>query len=204
MRVPVDRIVLGAVIPVSIYYVGRKMDLALEGAIAASVWCLLLMAFFLIRRREFDGYSAIGALYGVSELAGLLVSHNPDWYLYASIVSDGVVGAVFIFSMLARRSLIQVLAEQTAGLDAFPEAVRKSRHYRPLWLRLSLVWGGAYLAKGAFKWGVLSVAPVEVYLVVRTILDWPLTFVLMAFSFWYPKRYWGRGFEAEAGREAAS
>lgn len=45
MRVPVDRIVLGAVIPVTIYYVGRKMDLALEGAIIASVWCLLLMGF---------------------------------------------------------------------------------------------------------------------------------------------------------------
>lgn len=142
-------------------------------------------------------------MYGVSELAGLLVTHDPDWYLFSSIISDGVVGAVFLVSMLMRRSLIQVLAEQTAGLDAFPEAVRKSRHYRPLWFRLSLVWGGAYLLKGAFKWMMLLVSPVEVYLVVRTVLDWPFTFALMAFSFWYPKRYWGRVFTAEEREEPA-
>lgn len=191
-RVPVDRIVLGAVIPTVIYYAGSKMGHSLGGAVVASTWSIGVMAWFLWRLREFDGYSAIGAAYGVSELAGLLASGNPDWYLLSPIVSDWVVGGVFVGSMLVRRPLIQTLAEQTAGLDAFPEAVRESVYYRPLWLRLSLVWGGAYFLKGAVKWATWHTMPMEAYLSLRALLDWPVIFGLMAFSFWYPKRYWHR------------
>lgn len=187
---PVNRILLGAVAPTLIYYVGRKVDYALAGAVAASLWSLGVMAWFLLKEHEFDGYSGIGAAYAVSELVGLLVTRNADWYLYSSMVSDGVVGGVFLVSMCMQRPLIQVLAEQTAGLDAFPEYIRESEYYRPLWLRLSLVWGGAYFLKGAVKWAVVSTMSVEVFLTVRTVLDWPLIIGLMAFSYWYPRRYW--------------
>lgn len=194
---PVNRILLGAVAPTLIYYAGRKLDHALAGAVVASLWSLGIMAWFLLKEKEFDGYSGIGAAYGVSELAGLLVTRNPDWYLFSPIVSDWVLGGVFLASMLVQRPLIQVLAEQTAGLDAFPVSVRESEHYRPLWLRLSLVWGGAYMGKGAVKWAVLGSQPIEVFLTVRTVLDWPLIIGLMAFSFWYPKRYWHRVIEVK-------
>lgn len=186
---PIKRILLGAVIPVLIYYAGSKMGMRLEGAITASTWCIGLLAFHLLIRRELDGFSAIGATYAISELAGLLVTHNPDWYLYSTIVSDTVMGSVFLLSMLLTKPLIEVLAEQSAGRESFDE-VRETPYYRPLWLRLSLAWGGAYLVKAGIEWTVLSTAPEAIYLTVRVLLDWPLTIALITFSFWYPKRYW--------------
>ncbi|QJB55269.1 VC0807 family protein [Pseudodesulfovibrio sp. zrk46] len=187
---PVNRILLGAVAPTLIYYVGRKLDHALAGALLASLWGIGVMAWFLLKEKEFDGASGIGAAYAVSELAGLLVTKNPDWFLLSPIVSDWVVGGVFMVSMLTRRPLIQVLAEQMSGKNAFPESIRNGPHYRPLWLRLSLVWGGAYVLKGVFKWISLNTMPVEAYLTLRAGLDWPVIIGLMAFSIWYPRRYW--------------
>lgn len=189
---PVNRILLGAVAPTLIYYAGRKLDFAMAGAITACLWSLAIMGWFLLRKQEFDGYSGIGAAYAISELAGLWVTNDPDWYLLSPIVSDWVLGGVFLASMLVKRPLIQVLAEQTAGLEAFPEQIRFGPYYRPLWLQLSLAWGGAYMIKGALKWGIMVSMPVETYLTARIALDWPVIFGMTAFSFWYPKRYWQR------------
>lgn len=188
---PVNRILAGAVAPVVIYSVGSKMDMAMAGALLASIWSLGVLGWYWTKQREFDGFSGIGAAYGVSELAGLLVTQNPEWFLLSPVISDWVLGGVFLVSMLTPRPLIQVLAEQTAGKEAF-EQVCDSEYYRPLWLRMSLIWGGAYVLKGALAWAILSTMPEDVYLVARMVLGWPVIAALMAFSFWYPKRYWNR------------
>jgi len=189
---PVNRILLGAVAPIIIYYVGRKLGMALTGAIVSSIWCLGIMAWHWTQQGEFDGFSGIGAAYGVSELAGLLITRNPDWFLLSPVVSDWVLGSVFLLSMLAHRPLIQVLAEQTAGKKAFPEHIRLSKYYRLLWLRLSMAWGGVYMIKGGVKWTILTTLPVEAYLSARIFLDWPAIIGMTAFSYWYPKYYWQR------------
>lgn len=138
---PVNRILLGAVAPVVIYYVGHKQGFPLAGALLASLWGLGVFAWHLFAKREFDGFSGIGAAYVVSELAGLAVTRDPDWFLLSPVVSDGVLGSVFLASMLLPKPLIQVLAEQSAGPDAFPEELRARECFRQLWLRLSLIWG---------------------------------------------------------------
>ena len=188
----VKRILLGAVVPVMVYYLGRRLGVPMVGAALASVWGLGLLAGYFVRDRELDGFSAIGAVYCLAELAGLLVTRDPDWYLLSPIVADGCMGAVFLASALLPRPLIQVLAEQTAGKDAFPDAVRNSGYFRPLWLRLSALWAGAYMLRAFCLWVVLQGWPVEVYLAALTVLDWPVILALIALSFWYPKYYWGQ------------
>jgi len=183
---------LGAIAPIFLYYTGRKLNMPMIGAVAASVWGLLVLGWYWVKQNEFDGFSGIGAAYALSELAGLLVTQNPDWYLISPTISDWMMGAVFLGSMLASRPLIQRLSEQMAGLDAFPEEVRNSEYFRRLWLRLSLLWGGAYLLRGALNYVLLATTPMEVYLASRIMLGWPVTIGLIAVSFWYPKRYWQR------------
>jgi len=187
-----QRILIGAVAPMLIYYVGHKMGRDMAGAVIASVWGMVVMGWVYCRSHELDGFAAIGAAYSVAGLAGLLVTKDPDWYLYSPIVSDVVLGGVFLVSMVLRRPLIQVLAEQAAGKYAFPDQVRKSGYYRSLWFRLSLCWGGVYVLRGLVSWFILVSFPVEVFLTAQVVLGWPVVGGMIAFSFWYPKRYWGQ------------
>ena len=193
-KAAIFRILIGAVAPTLIYYVGRRCGMGLEGAILASLWGLGVMAWFYWRLREIDGSSAMGAAYCIAGLVGMVIMRSEDGYLEAPIASDFLMGSVFLVSMLFRRPLIQALAEQLSEEGTFSEELRGSRFYRPLWLRLSLVWGGAYFFRGLCSWIALVATPIEVYLGVRVALDWPLTAALIAFSFWYPGRYWGRKF----------
>lgn len=191
-RSTVQRILLGAVIPLLVYYAGIRLGMAMAGAAAAAVWGMGVATWYFLRDKEVDGFSAIGAAYCLAELAGLAVTRDPDWYLLSPIVSNAAMGCVFLASMFFRRPLIQLLAEQTAGKDAFPDAVRESGYYRSLWLRLSVVWGGAYFLRALCLWIVLKGWPLEVYLAARVVLDWPVVVALIALSFWYPKQYWRR------------
>ena len=185
-----QRILLGAVVPVLVYYAGRRVGVPMVGAALAAAWGVGVSVWYFFRDREVDGFSAIGAAYCLAELAGLAVTHNPDWYLLSPIVSNAAMGAVFLASMVFRRPLIQLLAEQSAGKDAFPDSVRESGYYRSLWLRLSVLWGGAYFLRAFGLWIVLKGWSTEVYLAARVALDWPVVAALIALSFWYPKIYW--------------
>jgi hypothetical protein len=189
---------LGAVVPVLVYYAGRRLGVDMVGAALAAAWGVGISVWFFVRDREVDGFSAIGAAYCLAELAGLAVTRNSDWYLLSPIVSNTAMGCVFVASMAFRRPLIQLLAEQTAGKDAFPDSVRESGYYRSLWLRLSVLWGGAYFLRAFGLWIILKGWPMEVYLAARVVLDWP---VVVALSFWYPKIYWRQRLHPVEDRE---
>ena len=187
---PVNRILLGAVLPMAVYYIGLWQGFPLAGALLASSWSLGVFGWYLISARAVDGFSGIGAVYVVSELLGLVLTRDPDWFLLSPIVSDGVMGGVFLLSMLFKKPLIQILAEQSAGPDAFPEDLRARDGFRHVWMTLSLIWGGAYVIKGVLKMAALSAMPTEAYLAVRVTMGWPVVLGLVAFSFWYPRRCW--------------
>ncbi|WP_319471617.1 VC0807 family protein [uncultured Pseudodesulfovibrio sp.] len=180
---PVNRMLVGAVAPVVLYYVCRRLGFAFEGAVAASLWSMGVLGWHYVRERCFDGFSGIAAAYAVSELVGLIVTHDPDWYLLSPIFSDCVMGAVFILSLLLPRSLIQVLAEQSHG-----EAIGTPQD-SVLWFRLSLLWGGAYVGKGMLALAILKFSTVEAYLTAGAVFGWPLVAGLIAFSVWYPRKY---------------
>jgi hypothetical protein len=186
---------------VFVYYAGRRLGVDMVGAALAAAWGVGVSVWFFVRDREVDGFSAIGAAYCLAELAGLAVTRNPDWYLLSPIVSNAAMGCVFLASMAFRRPLIQLLAEQTAGKDAFPDSVRESGYYRLLWLRLSVLWGGAYFLRAFTLWIVLKGWPMEVYLAARVVLDWPVVAALIALSFWYPKIYWRQRLHPVEDRE---
>jgi hypothetical protein len=196
-----QRILLGAVVPVLVYYAGRRGGVPMVGAALAAAWGVGVSVWFFLRDREVDGFSAIGAAYCLAELAGLGVTRDPDWYLLSPIVSNAVMGGVFLASTLLKRPLIQLLAEQSAGKDAFPDSVRQSGYYRPLWLRLSLLWGGAYFLRAFGLWIVLQGWSTEVYLAARVVLDWPVVAALIALSFWYPRLYWRQRLHPAKNRE---
>lgn len=189
-KIPYGRIVAGSVVPVIIFYQMREMGLILEGAIVASVWCILVMAFCHVRERTWDAFATVGGFYSVAELITVLLTNNPDWYLYSPIAFGGFFGLFFLLSIIVRRPMMRYFAEQTVGVESFPEHIRESRYYVSCWDRVTLVWAAVYLFKIALLYILLTWISLELYLSARALLGWPVMAGLMAFSFWYPKYFW--------------
>ncbi|WP_147822277.1 VC0807 family protein [Salidesulfovibrio onnuriiensis] len=189
-KIPFDRIIAGSVVPVGIFYFCRKADMALEGAICASVWCVLVMAYYLARRKTWDAFSTVGGFYAVAELITVLLTSDPDWYLFSPIVFGASFGLFFLLSIAVRRPMLRYFAEQTVGIDAFPEHIRESRHYVACWDRVTCMWASVYLCKAGLLAALLVWTTLEVYLSARAVLGWPVMAGLLAFSFWYPRSYW--------------
>lgn len=190
-KAPLGKIVAGSVAPMVTYYLFRKADMALPGAVCASVWCLLVMAFWLMKERNWDAFSTFGGIYAVAELITVLLTHDPDWFLFAPIVFGGAFGFCFLLSIVIRRPLLRYFAEQAVGVETFPEHIRASRHYMVVWNRVTLLWAGVYLLKAVVLAALLAWTTTGLFLSARATLGWPVTAGLLAFSFWYPRYYWG-------------
>lgn len=173
-KIPYGRIVAGSVVPVVIFYQMREVGLILEGAIVASVWCILVMAFCYVRERTWDAFATVGGFYAVAELITVLLTNNPAWYLYSPIVFGGFFGLFFLLSIIVRRPMMRYFAEQTVGIDSFPEHIRESRYYVSCWDRVTLAWAAVYLFKIALFYTLLTWVSLELYLSARALLGWPV------------------------------
>lgn len=190
--VPYGKIVIGAVAPVMIFYFFNKAGQPLNGAICACLWSIMVAAFWLVKEKTWDAFSSFGGIYAVAELATVLLTNNPDWYLFSPVVFGAVFGVAFLGSVLLRKPFVRYFAEQAVGVDAFPRHIRSSRHYLVVWNRVTLVWAATYLVKSIVLAMLLLSSTVEAYLAVRGVFGWPVSAALLAFSFWYPRFYWSR------------
>lgn len=187
---PYMRMLLGAVAPVVIFALARRAGVLLEGAVFASLWCFGAMMFFLWRDRRWDVFSVTGAAYALAELTAILVTRDPEMFLIGPVVFAAVFGAFFFVSWLVRRPALLYFAEQSVGRETFTDELRQSGSFMVPWNRLTLLWGSAYLAKAALLYGLLMLAPEDVFLGAKALIGWPLTAGLVALSFWYPGHYW--------------
>ncbi len=188
--IPYLRIFLGTVVPVLLYAVGGWYGLMMPGAILASAWSLLVLAFVYWRLRVWDSFSTVGAIYGAAELVTVIFTVNPDWYLYSPIVFGGCFGLFFLFSVAVRRPILRYFAEQAVGVEAFPEEIRASRHYMAAWDRTTCLWGLAYLLKAGVLGALLAYSSMDNFLIGRVGLGFPVVVGLIFFSYWYPRHYW--------------
>jgi hypothetical protein len=75
---PVNRILLGAVAPVVMYYAGLRLGSPLIGAATVFLWGVGVFAWHLYSAHEIDGFSGIGAAYVMAELVGLAGGDGTD------------------------------------------------------------------------------------------------------------------------------
>lgn len=198
-KFPRRQFVLGAVVPMLLFYTCKRLGQPLTGALLAGSWGLCVVSTDYWCSRRVNVFAGLAATLAVIELAATAITRSPTWYLAAAAIESGVLGCVFLASLLFPRSLIQLLAEETVGPEGFSAEVQQSRPYQIVWRLLTGVWGGVYLAKALLllfaQWGL----PLEAFLVVRTLLGWPLWVGLFAFSFWFPVWYWRHRWRKQGG-----
>ncbi|WP_318739694.1 VC0807 family protein [Clostridium sp. JS66] len=116
--------IISAIIPVLICLSFNKINMTLKGIILAGIWSIGVVILNFIKDYEINALAVITAAFSGIGLLGTVVSNNPNFYLLAPIVRDVLYALVFFLSVLIKKPLIQVIAEQIY-LKNVPEEVKK-------------------------------------------------------------------------------
>jgi hypothetical protein len=96
-----------------------------------------------------------------------LAAHSTFVYFLQPVLTDLLIGSVFLASMATARPVVARLAG-----DFYP--VTEELHARPgvqrLFRRLTLLWAGALLAKAAVVFALLQTQPLETFVLAKSVL----------------------------------
>lgn len=192
------RFLIGALVPVLIFYVLQRAGQPLTGAVLAGLWGLGAALAGYARERRWNVFGMLAATAAAISIITTLVSRSEAFYLASDAIGDVLGGVVFLGSLLLPRSLLQIIVEEAGVVGRFPEGFAQTPLYRRTWQIVTRVWGGAYLFKAALlllaQFGLLaaSLISLETFLAIRTVSGWVFSIAAMAFSFWFPGWYWRR------------
>ncbi len=189
---PHRQVLLGALIPLGLFYLCSRWGQPLLGALLGGGWGLGVGLLWYKRSGHLDPFAGIGTGVAIMQLLLTVMTRNPAFYLASEAMGDAMLGLVFLASLLGSRSLIQMFAEEMGAAKRLPDSLRQTPFYQTAWRMVTAVWGGVYLGKAALllvaQWGLA----LEAFLVLRIVAGWPVWALLFAFSFWFPGWYWRR------------
>ena len=198
---PYRQFSLGALIPISFFYVFHRFGQPLTGALLAISWSLSLLAITYWRSRRIELFPGLAIPIITIELIGTLVFKNPDLYLASAAIENVLWGLLFFCSILIQRPLIQIFAEMlNPGLGS-PEFLNQFKLppqlYRSAWQIVTAIWGGVSLLKAIILIFSQLNLSMEAFLVVRTASGLPVTVLMLVFSYRFPGWYWARAMKKQ-------
>jgi len=193
---PYRQFILGALAPISFFYVFHRLGQPLTGAMLAICWSLSLLAITYWRSRRIELFPGLALPIITIELIGTLVFKNSDLYLASSAIENILWGLLFFGSILIRRPLIMIFAELlNPGLGS-TEFLNQSqlppKLYRSAWQIITAVWGGVNLLKALVLIASQLKLPLEAFLIIRTASGIPVMVLMLVFSYRFPGWYWAQ------------
>ena len=193
---PWRQLILGALVPITIFYALHRLGQPLTGALIAIGWSISLLIIKYWRSKSIELFPALALPVILIELIGTLVTRNPDFYLASAAIDNLLWGFVFVGSLLFTRPLIQIFAELlNPGLGSaeflsyfeMPGAL-----YRSAWKILTVIWAVVSFLKALIL--ILSQLnlPLEAFLIVRTAAGFPVLLAMLLFTYRFPGWYWQR------------
>jgi intracellular septation protein A len=193
-------LVLGSLLPVGLFYVGLRLWGFSEAVVIVLAWSAAVFVWHFRRTHGADVFSATTFGFAcVKALAGL-VSQNQTLYLAWASVENMMYGVAFFGSALLGRPLLALYAQR---LYPIPRRVRGSTAFRRAFVITSAVWLCGHTLRATLRlWLLLYVQlDLPVYLVVDTVVGWPINISMFAFTAWFPLRSLRRaGFMSVAPR----
>ena len=199
---PYRQFILGALAPISFFYVFHRYGQPLIGALLAIGWSLSLLATTYWRSRRVELFPGLAIPIITIELIGTLVFKNPDLYLASAAIENVLWGLLFFGSILIRRPLIMIFAEMlNPGLGS-PEFMNQLKLppqlYRSAWQIITAIWGGVSLLKAIILIVSQLSLPMEAFLIVRTASGIPVMVLMLVFSYRFPRWYWELKLKAQS------
>ncbi len=193
---PWRQLILGALVPITIFYILHRFGQPLTGALLAIGWSVGLLVIKYWHSRRIELFPALAIPIVLIELIGTLITKNPDFYLAAAAIDNALWGLLFLGSLVLIRPLIQIFAELlNPGLGS-PEFLSHFeipvQLYRSAWRILTVIWGVVYLFKAFILIITQLKLPLEAFLIFRTASGLPVLVVMLFFTYRFPRWYWGR------------
>lgn len=151
---------------------------------------LLWSLFELVRVRRLDAVSMVVLAGILLTVAATAFGGSPKLLQLRENAVTGLIGLVFLASLLLRRPLIYHLAAATfarqgagasAGLDDFAASARGQRFFRTL----TLLWGAGLVVQTAIMTWLVYLWPISRYLLLSPFIGYGILGVLFAGTFWY-------------------
>lgn len=196
---PYRQFILGALVPISLFYAFHRFEQPLAGALIAIGWSASLLGVTYWRTRRIELFPGLAIPIITIELAGTLITRNPAFYLASAAIENVLWGLVFLGSILISRPLIQIFAELLnpgLGSQEFLDQFKLStKLYRSAWQILTAAWGVVALSKAIIIVFAQLWLPIETFLIVRTASGIPVMVLMLVLSYRFPEWYWERAME---------
>jgi hypothetical protein len=188
-NLPWKDVLLAIVIPQSIYHFFEGRGHQLLGIILGLAWCFVYMGIGYKKTRKIDIFPLFTVFLIGVQIITLFFKSIPELELYIKALDNMIYGVLYVVSLFFAKPLIQVFVD-TMNISEIPDFIRRTPYYRKAWFGVTLVWGIVNLTEA----GLLiyfSHHNHEMIRVVSNVSGWPVMMILLIFSFWYPKFYWG-------------
>jgi intracellular septation protein A len=180
-------LVLGSVLPVALFYVALRAWGFSAAVVIVLTWSAAVFVWHYRRTGGADVFSATTFVFACVKASAGLISQNETLYLAWASVENMVYGLGFFASALLGRPLLALYAQR---LYPIPTDVRSSPTFRRVFVITSAAWLCGHTLRATLRlWLLLGLQlPLELYLVVDTVVGWPINVSMFAFTAWYPLR----------------
>jgi intracellular septation protein A len=175
---------LGAgVVPVASFYIAFRLGGPLAGIVTGMSVSLLALSVQALRLRRLDPVVLVPVV--VILVQGLLamLTGSIELYLASPAVEALIWGVVLIGSALLRKPLVPLIARELGVIPArFSESIGLRRSLE----HLTLAWGLAAFCKAGLRIYLLTLLPLEEFLIAVTVGMAAINVVMMGLSVWLP------------------
>ena len=203
-------ILVNGVLPFVIYMAADKQLGDVGALIASSVPPIAWSVYQFVHSRRVDALSLLIITGIILSMLALLGGGGAKFLQLRENLVTGVIGMIFLGSVLVRRPLIYYLAR--AGIMRNPpdeaesfDAMRESAVFKHTMLVLTLVWGFGLVARTAVACVLVFSVPIPTYLALSPVLGYASMGGLAGFTVLYVRRRRriGDAFRAAAAEAAA-
>jgi len=180
--------VASAIIPIIIFLAFDKIGMTIDGIILSGVWCIGVVCINFIKEHELNALAAMSAIFSGIGLIGTIISKNPTFYLVSPIIRDILCALMFFGSLFLKRSLVQIIVEQSFLKNA-PEELKKQPKYKAVWRILTIAWGFLNISQVVIRIVLLYSVSMTSYYAISTSYDSISGPIMIAFSIMFPKWY---------------
>lgn len=177
------RFLCAGVLPVVSFYLAFRAGGPVIGIVTGMLVSLTILAIQAYRLRRLDPIVVVPMV--VILVQGVLasLSGSVELYLAAPAVEACIWGVVLIGSVLLKRPLVPLIARE---LGVVPSRFTTSVGLRRSLELLTLAWGVAAFCKAGLRLWLLTLLPLEAFLIAVTLGITGINVVMLAISIWLP------------------
>ena len=187
--VPWKDIALGFIVPKAIFYVSMGKPWLSAGIGAAILWCVGLFAVQYYKSRKTNIWAIIALAMILLQLIPVIVKHDPNMNFVAGAATSLLIGLAFLVSIIIRKPLMMILAEQTGARHHISEQILSSPYYGRAWNIVTATWAAVYIAESGALFLLIARGSGAV-LAFDAFCGWPTTILMIFFTVRFPRIYW--------------